>query len=254
MQPARLLRERIVNRQLVTGIIVTNHAWTELIEVARRAELDYVIIDMEHGSMSLDLVAEVCATGRRLDFPVLLRPVANDYATLRQAIDQGPCGFLLAYVQAPEELDVVRQAIYLPPRGRRRPGGVGNYWVPDFSQGSWQREVEDDFLVLPQIENRRGLENAVAIARHELTSALAVGPYDLSADLGVCGQMQHPELRQALETIRVAAAAAGKAMWMIGSDAAQLVRDGWRFICMGEPTAILEAALRERIIGARQQS
>jgi 4-hydroxy-2-oxoheptanedioate aldolase len=251
MQPARLLRERVARGELTTGIIVTNHAWTELVEICQRSRLDYLILDMEHGSMSLDLVAEVCAAGRHAGFPVLVRPAANDATTLRRTMDQGPCGFLLAYVQTAEELDTVREAIYLPPRGRRRPGGAGNRWVSDFSLAAWQ-ELEDSFLILPQIENRRGLANAAAIAQHGLTTALAVGPYDLSADLGICGQMEHADLRQALETIRSAAKSAGKPMWMIGPDAAQLAQSGWRFICVGEPTAILETALRERVTAARE--
>src|SRR4029077_20047977 len=103
----------------------------------------------------------------------------------------------------------------------------------------------------PQIETRLGLENVAAIAEHELTTALAVGPYDLSAELGVCGVMDAPGLREALATIRQAADAAGKPAWMIGSDAAALARDGWRFLCIGEPTWILSAALRDKIAQAR---
>jgi hypothetical protein len=40
-------------------------------------------------------------------------------------------------------------------------------------------------------------------------------------------------------------------MWMIGGNALQLVRDGWQFLCLGEPTWILEAALRERVEQAK---
>src|SRR5262249_24892909 len=103
-----------------------------------------------------------------------------------------------------------------------------------------------DFIILPQIETRHALENAAAIAAHEITTALAVGPYDLSAELGVCGRMDDPLLKRALETIQGAARSAGKEGWMIG-DRAQLVREGWRFICLGEPTWILEEALRQKV-------
>src|SRR5262249_3527866 len=100
-----------------------------------------------------------------------------------------------------------------------------------------------------QIETREGLARAAAIAGHEITTALAVGPYDLSAELGVCGLMNDPAVKQALETIRAAASSAGKEAWMIG-DGAQLAREGWRFICLGEPTWILEQALRAQIASA----
>lgn len=244
MNPARSLREKIFRGDLVTGVLVTDHLWTDLVEVVARAGLDYLIVDMEHGPATTELVAEVCSTGRRIGFPVLIRPRSNDYAAIRHAIDLGPCGFLLACVESAADLDIVRDGIYLPPRGRRRPGGVGNRWVKNFFGPTWKETVEDDFLILPQIETRRGLENVTEIAAHESTTAMAVGPYDLSAELGVCGQMDVPVLREALATIRRAADEAGKPMWMIGGNVEQLIRDGWRFLCIGEPTSILESALR----------
>lgn len=247
MQPAFRLREKISRRELTVGVIATFHLWPELVEVCRQAGLDYLIIDMEHGSATLETVKRVCAAGRHQDFAVLVRPPPGDFDAIRRVLDQGPVGLLIAYVETPAQLDTIRDAIYLPPRGKRRPGGAGNFWVPDFLYPTWKKEVEDHLIVLPQIESRRGLENASVIAAHEITTALAIGPYDLSADLGVCGQMDHPKLREAVEQIRAAAQSAGKEMWMIGGDGARLVREGWRFVCIGEPTLMLTAALKERL-------
>jgi len=246
MQPALRLMERVRQGEVVVGILVTDHLWPDLVEISARSGLDYLIVDLEHGPHNPELVAEVCATGRRLGFPVLIRPRANDYMTLRHAIDLGCCGFLLAAVEHASELDIVRDAVYMPPRGRRRPGGAGNRWVDNFRADGWREGVEESFIVLPQIETVTGMQHAEAIARHELTTCLAVGPYDLSAELGVCGEMQSPVLRDALTTLQGNAAAADKAMWMIGPRGDELVRDGWRFICIGEPSAILASALRQK--------
>ncbi|MES2793650.1 MAG: aldolase/citrate lyase family protein [Planctomycetota bacterium] len=252
MDPARRLREKIAQRELTTGLLVIDHLWTDIVEIALRSEIDYLIVDMEHGSTTTHMVGEVCAAGRRAGLPILIRPRSNDYATIRLAADLGPCGFLLASVDSAADLDVVRDALYLPPRGRRRPGGLGNRWVGDLSQTTWKAEVEDHFIVLPQIETRIGLSNLTAIANHELTTAMAIGPYDLSAELGVCGEMNSPVLRESLMTIRAAADAVGKATWMIGSNAAGLVADGWKFICIGEPTWILISALQDKVAEARE--
>ena len=251
MDPAIRLREKIGKRELTTGLLVTDHLWTDLVEIAQRSEVDYLIVDMEHGAAATDLVGEVCATGRRAGLPILIRPRSNNYATIRLAADLGPCGLLLASVDTAAELDVVRDALLMPPRGRRRPGGLGNRWIRDFSAATWRTEFEDQFIVLPQIETRVGMQNLAAIASHELTTAMAIGPYDLSAELGVCGEMTSPVLREALMTIRAAGDAVGKATWMIGSNATALVQDGWRFICIGEPTWILMAALRDKVAQAR---
>src|SRR5262245_49179593 len=112
MDAPRRLREKISRRELTTGILVTDQLWIDLVEVAARSGIDYLIIDMEHGPHSPELVAEVCAAGRRTELPVLLRPRSNDYAAIRLAVDLGPCGFLLASVETTAHLDTVREAIF----------------------------------------------------------------------------------------------------------------------------------------------
>jgi 2-keto-3-deoxy-L-rhamnonate aldolase RhmA len=132
----------------------------------------------------------------------------------------------------------------MPPRGRRRPGGWGNHWLADYQYETWRAQFEDHLIILPQIETRRGLANAAALAAHELVTAIAVGPYDLSAELGCCWQPEDARLQSALAQIRQAGRSAGKNMWMIG-DGPTLVRQGYTFICVGEPSAILGQRLAQ---------
>lgn len=242
MMPARELKRKIRQKLPATGVIATYHLWTGLVELVQKAGMDYLIVDMEHGAFGEDLVAEVCTIGRLLEFPVLIRPLYHEYPLLRRSMDLGPCGLLLPCVDSAETLDRVREGIRLPPRGRRRPGGPSNRWLPDYGYATFVHELEDDFIVLPQVESRQGLANAGSIAAHELTTALAVGPYDLSAELGVCWEPDSPVLAGAMESLRKAAESAGKILWVIG-DGAKLSAQGFTFICVGEPIAALEGLL-----------
>ena len=81
-----------------------------------------------------------------------------------------------------------------------------------------------------------------AIAAHEITTAIAIGPYDLSADLGVCFEMDHPKMQEAVEEIRAAGEKAGKTMWRIG-DGETLASEGYHFLCIGTPEGIFRTAL-----------
>ena len=251
MKAAKLLMEKVNRGDVVTGLLAMNHVWLELIEISMKAGLDYLIIDMEHGSPDVDLVVEACALGRMVDFPVLIRPVDHAMSTIRKAMDMGPCGFLLPTVQSAADLDKVRDAIYLPPRGQRRPGGRGNGWTSAASLEAWQRDVEDHFIVLPQIETQLGLDNLQSIAEHELTTCLAHGPYDLSFDLGVGGQMDGPDVKGATRRMQAAANAAGKKMWVIG-DGPTMRAAGYTFICIGAPMGVLGNALRDISNATRQ--
>lgn len=244
MEAAKRLRAKVAAGQMTTGVLATDLLWPQLVEFLRGAGIDYLIADQEHGVHSDALVAEVCALGRQLDFPVLIRPIDTQAATIRRAIDRGPCGLLLPAVESAADLDRVRDCIWMPPRGQRRPGGPGNYWVSDFAYATWRAQVEEDFIVLPQIENRQGLQNVDKIAAHEIVTAMAIGPYDLSMDLGVGGHMDHPDLMAATQTIRTAAEQVGKTMWRIGHGPT-MAAEGYHFLCVGEPMALLKGALSQ---------
>jgi len=246
VKSAQILKQKINSGQLTLGAIATFHLWHGAVELARRCGLDYLIVDLEHLEHPAEAVADVCAIGRLLDFPVLIRPATAELVRVRLAADLGPCGMLIPYVESTADLDVVQDALTMKPRGKRRPGGPGNRWVTDYNYETFRTEVEDDWVILAQIESQAGLAYVEAIARHPLVTAMAIGPYDLSADLGVCWQPEDPRLIGAQETIRAAARAAGKNMWNIG-DATTLVRRGYTFLCVGELMSTLENALKSLV-------
>jgi 2-keto-3-deoxy-L-rhamnonate aldolase RhmA len=246
MKAAKLLRNKISENRLTLGIIATFHFWPGLVESTMRAGMDFLIIDLEHLTFNAETVAEACAIGRRADFPILIRPPSAEFTPVRLAMDLGPCGLLVPYVESMDILNVVRDAVHMKPRGKRRPGGLGNYWVSDYQYKTWKAEVEDDFIILPQIESIKGLENAAAIAADPLTTAMAIGPYDLSADLGVCWQPDNPKLLEAVKHIQKAGESAGKTTWTIG-DGAALVKQGFKFFCIAEPVMLLEGTLRDML-------
>jgi 2-keto-3-deoxy-L-rhamnonate aldolase RhmA len=251
MKSGALLKEKINRHQPAYGVMATFHFWPGLVEIAMNAGLDYLIIDLEHLTHAPEMVADACAIGRREGFPILIRPASAEFTTVRLAMDLGPCGLLIPYVQTGAMMDEIRDAAYMKPRGRRRPGGPGNLWVRDYNYATWKREFEDDLIILPQIESKIGLENVDAIARHPLTTAIAIGPYDLSADLGVCWQPDSPELTGAIDRIRQAGKAAGKNMWMIG-DGASLKAKGFTFLCLTEPIMFLAASLGQLVQRTRE--
>lgn len=253
MKAAQILRDKINSGKPTIGVLCTFHFWIDFIEQARNAGLDYVIIDLEHLTHDHEKVASACAIGRMIDFPILIRPPETQYNPIRMAADLGPCGFLLPQVRSVATLDEARDALYMPPRGKRRPGGPGNRWVPNYNYSTWKTEQEDQWIVLPQIESLEGLANVDAIARHELTTAMAVGPYDLSAGLGVCWNPDDPKLQDALQKIRNAGKAAGKNMWMIGDGATNLKR-GYTLLCIAEPVLLLENVLNTTVTGLRSGS
>ena len=110
--------------------------------------------------------------------------------------------------------------------------------------------MEDDLIILTQIESKKGLENLDAIAQDPLTTAMAIGPYDLSADLGICWEPDNPLLVQAFAQIKQSATNAGKNMWVIG-DGATMMNRGFNFICLTEAITQLQSTLTQMAADSR---
>jgi len=251
MKPAAELKRRINEERVTTGLLGTDHVWPMLVEISRSAGLDYLIVDCEHGPHDDSLVAQVCLAGRLAGFPVLIRVPSTSPDVTRRALDMGACGLMFPSIESTQELDKIRESVYLPPRGRRRPGGYGNYWVRDYNYETWKEEFEDHLIILTQIETERGVENAEAIARHEIVTALAVGPYDLAQSLECFGDRNAARLNDALRRIRDAGKKSGKNTWM-GMGGRDLVDQGWTFICLGTPSWILRDTIQQIASEARR--
>ena len=81
----------------------------------------------------------------------------NDSQRFRSPWHSGS-GIITPMTERPEQLKALRDACFLPPPGRRGPGGPGNEHVPDFSRQSWQA-LESSLVLLPQIKTRLAVDN-----------------------------------------------------------------------------------------------
>lgn len=246
LSPAKHLKTQLTTEDPVIGLMATDHVWPLLVEVCQKSGMDYLVVDSEHGDFSDELVSQVCQIGRLANFPVLVRTISCEPTVIRRTLDLGPCGILLPCVETTAQLDMVQEAALMPPRGRRRPGGKGNYWQKDFQYETWKTEFEEHLIVIPQIESQLGVDNVESLAAHPLVTALGLGPYDLSADLGCCWNPEREDFQKALDRVKAVADAAGKKVWA-GTDAAALQARGYTFLWVGTATSVLAGSLTQSV-------
>jgi 2-keto-3-deoxy-L-rhamnonate aldolase RhmA len=211
------LKKKLLRREQTIGTWMTFDFWAGYLEIYKGAGLDCVIVDLEHGSADLNVVEELCRTGRLLDLPIILRPEASIYHLLRKYVDMGPAGFILPWTETKEQVRNLREAIFCAPEGRRGPGGPSVLGVRGLSRADWG-EVERNLCVMLQVETPDGIEQIETIMAHEWVDAIVLGPYDLSLNLGYCGEMDHPVVVDAIQRVVDNAAAIGKPCGMpVGS-------------------------------------
>jgi len=247
MKSVQRIRKTIADGGRVSGFLATQHVSPQLVEMAIRAGADYLIVDCEHHMWPAELVSDVCRVGRLADFAVIIRVPKVESTVMRQAADLGPAGIMLPCVESVKELDLVQSCIQVPPRGTRRPGGQSCYWLENFRASDWRDRIEEHFLVLPQIENATGLKNAAGIASHPITTALAIGPYDLSLNLEVKYDWDpQSELSRIVGSLALLGESHDKATWCIGP-INRLLSLGIRFLGCGEPFGMMQGSLREAV-------
>lgn len=215
----------------------------------------WLAVDLEHGTTSLE-TAEACfvAAERNGVAPFARLPGADPFMA-RRLLDAGAVGLIVPVVEEAAAFEAFAAHCLYPPDGRR---GVGLSRCNGY--GDHFQEYLTGFrpVLVPQIETAKGVTAASVIAGLDCVDAVFLGPYDLSADLGVAGDFAAPAYAAALGQVRNACAAAGKPVGIhqVSPDAAQLqarIAEGYRFIAYATDVIAMRAALGDPVAIAEGQ-
>ena len=242
----RLERVRAIRASLSKGSAVVG-SWMQLpdsniAEIMGRAGYQWVAIDMEHGPVSVSQLPDIF---RALELGGTL-PLARVASPLpincRQALDQGAAGVVIPMISSAAQLQAIISECHWPPRGRR---GVGFQRANVFGKlFDAYLDESQEALVIAQIEHIEAVNNLESIVAVEGLDAIMVGPYDLSASLGVTGEFENKKYLETLSRI-LAVCAKHKmpcGMHVVQPDTKMLeqrIREGYTFIAYGVDTVFL---------------
>ena len=251
---ASSLKARLRERKLTIGPIMTFDFWPGYLEIFKAEGMHFAVLDMEHGSASLRTAEEFCRTARLLDFPLLIRPEASVYHLLRRYLDMGPAGFMIPWIESQEQVEALRDASFLPPKGRRGPGGPSIQANRSLDRAGWD-EIEENLFLMLQIETPAGVKNLPALLAHDWVDATMLGPYDLSLNLSHWGQMDHPEVVATIQEVHSQSTQLGKPCGMVVGtvDHAKFWIDrGFTFLITGEVSQYVRQQSRNMVQGVQE--
>ncbi len=240
------LKKRVRDRQPTMGVLMSFDFWPGHIEIFRAEGLHFAVLDMEHSTCDARTAEDLFRTARLLEFPLLVRPEASVHHMVKKYMDMGAAGIMLPWTETAAHVETLRDAVFTPPKGRRGPGGPSIFANRTLDRAGWD-EVEDGFFLMPQIESPAGMANAASFASAPWIDALMLGPYDLSLNLSRWGQLDHPEVVEAIRAVRRSAESAGKACGMVvGSpEVARFWMDeGFPLILIPDPAFLARQRLR----------
>ncbi len=167
-------------------------------EMLGGAGYDWVLIDCEHSAIeTVEVLPALQAIGQYPDTSAAVRLAANDPTLFKRVLDMGAQTLMVPYVQTSEEAAAAVHATRYGPSGMRGMAGMtraARYGKID----DYYNRAEDELCLILQVETLEGLSNLDAIAKIEGVDAVFIGPTDLSASMGLRGQVTHPDVDKAV--------------------------------------------------------
>lgn len=194
-------RQRLQQGEVLLGTLIS-FPNAEVVELLAKTDFDWLFIDGEHGPFSaLQMQGMLQAASPHC--PCLIRVASHDVVAIKNALDIGAAGIIVPQINSVEEAAKAIQAAKYPPVGNR---GVGLARAHEYGLSFTQYldHANDETCVVLQAETRGAINNIDDIIALEHVDAILIGPYDLSANLGHTGELEHPEVVDAISKVEYA--------------------------------------------------
>jgi len=213
---------------------------------------DWMFIDTEHGAFSVQETTQLCIAALPTGVTPIVRVCAGAIDEATRALDNGALGIVVPHVDTAKQARRIAEAFHYPPRGTRSWGGppaVYGYRPPTTAEA--QKAINDEILTVVMLESPEAIKNAGDIAEVDGIDVLFIGTSDLTAELGISGQMGHPKVIDAYQTVGDACRKHGKILGMGGvydeENASRYVAMGAKFILTGSDHSYIVSGADQRM-------
>lgn len=246
LQSILTIRERLrAGEHSIGSWIQIPHA--SIAEILGRSGYEWVAVDMEHGTVSAHQLPDLFRALELGGTLPLARVAQGSVKDCKQALDAGAGGIIVPMIESAAQLIAVRDACRWPPAGTR---GVG------FSRANLFGRYFDEYraeaqapLLVAMIEHVRAVERLDDILQVEGLDAILIGPYDLSASMGLTAQFEHADFKAAMQRIHELSQArkVASGIHVVAPSREQLrarLAEGFRFIAYSIDSVMLDHASR----------
>ena len=176
------------------------------IEIAAAAGLDFVLFDLEHRLHDSATLHDLCQVARLGGMAAVVGPRDITLHAISHVLDLGASGVVIPHVETPQEVALAIEAVRYPPRGNRgKRGRCGSAGHNLYNAAPMSAEIayyNSDVALLLKVESGAAIERLEELVGPEDVDGVMVGPMDLSLNLGIPGQMDHPQIVELIEHVR----------------------------------------------------
>ncbi len=252
-----LLKNKLKSNALTIGSWITlGHP--SIAEILSHAGFDWLVVDLEHTTISIEQAGELIRTIDLCGVTPLVRLTSNHPDQIKRVMDAGAHGVVVPMVNSAADATRAVAATRYAPKGNR---GVGlaraQKFGVDFKEYlQWQSEGP---VVIVQIEHQDALDQLESILSVPGVDGFIIGPYDLSCSMGMPGEFERSEFKEAMNRILSTGLRMGcpAGLHIVEPDQSrlrQVIAEGYRFIAYSVDIRMLDVAARTGIATAKEMT
>lgn len=194
------LKTRIKNGDITIGSWITlGHP--AIGEIMANAGFDWLTIDMEHSAISISEAQHLIQVIELSGCVPLVRVGCNEPTIIKRVMDAGAHGVIIPQVNSRDDAINAINATKYPPLGTR---GVGLGRAQGFGKNfeDYKKWEGDNSIIIVQIEHIEAVMNIREIMSVNGIDGFIIGPYDLSASMGIPGEFNHSLFQNAMDAVQ----------------------------------------------------
>ena len=196
-----ILRSKLLSGQNIYGTCITVNTpiWPNIVS---ESNLDFVFIDTEHIPIDRSELAKMCRSYQAHGLtPIVRIPKPYPYRA-SQAIDDGAIGIIAPYLENTDQIrELVGATKFRPLKGERLEAILSGKSEPDNELKSYLENNNQGNLCIANIESMPAVEQLDKLLSIDGLDAVFIGPHDLSVNMGIPEQYDHPDFIATVKTI-----------------------------------------------------
>ena len=202
MPAAQNIRARLAAGDVLIGTMLVEIRNPVIARMLATTDIDFVIIDMEHGTYSWETMQSIIVMARASGMDAVVRVPEIRRETIMKPLDAGAHALLIPQVNdVAQAREIVEFAKYAPLGKRGTALGRAHCDYRAVDPCCYLATANDGVGVIIQIETQQAVASVDALASVVGVDAMFVGPMDLSVDMGIPGEVGHPRIIDAIETV-----------------------------------------------------
>ncbi len=198
----RTLKDKLTKGETVYGTFFQHATNPAMVDFLPEGALDFVIVTPEHTALDLAEFLPVRYALASKGIACLARTHSRDPDDISKVCDSFD-GVVVPYVEGVEHAKrLAAAAVYRPLKGRALDRVLSEgKWPSDATRRYVAEERCADTVFVPMIESVAAVEELDAICSIPGVHALFVGPNDLTVNMGIPNEYDHPDLIATLQRI-----------------------------------------------------